>query len=108
MNVSKISNHPSWNKFETMLKISKNRKIFVKQGVFSFTFFDNFIDGHIHRVKCFEVKNGREGELKTIHIDEHVNGRMNRLKRRADDLGISSLEKKTKLIVNFEEFAYKE
>lgn len=68
---------------------------------------EHWIDGHVRRVKDFAEKNGCEGEFKTIYIDEHVSGRMNRLKRRADDLGISSLGKRAKTSLDFEQFAYK-
>lgn len=69
-------------------------------------FSESWIDGHIRRVNYFAEKNGRKGEFKTICIDEHIAGRMNRLKRRADDMGISSLEKRTKHSVDFEQFSF--
>lgn len=43
MSEIKISSQSFWPKFDLMLKKSENRKIFVKQGVFSFTFFDKII-----------------------------------------------------------------
>ena len=42
-NVTKnISGQPFWSKFSNMLENSENRQIFVKHGVYAFTFFDNF------------------------------------------------------------------
>lgn len=70
-------------------------------------FNEYWIDGHVRRVKDFAEKNGREGEFKTIYIDEHVCGKIQSRKRDADDSSVTPIAKRTKIILDFEQFAYK-
>lgn len=42
MCVQKINNQPFWSVFQNMMNHTKNQKIFVKHGAFSFSSFDNY------------------------------------------------------------------
>ena len=63
-------------------------------------FHEHWLDGHVQRVKEFDYT------LSTKYVDEYISGRLDRLKRRVDDLGVSPLVKKPKTILDFKRICF--